>query len=240
MIKYFYDRLPHDTRRSLYASFRKGSYRVMQQKRKIVTGSGTSYKPFDDNKCIFVQIPGTAGPGVSRALFGNLAGGHDSLDRYRLVFSKSEFDGYFKFCFVRNPWDRVLSAYNYLMSDGAGERDKSWAKCHLAMYPDFVDFVERGLTLASVLELDYFMPQYKFMTLPASDEPAVDFVGRYENLEEDFDFVKKKLDKGRKSATRSSRSNAGRFTRRLQGRLHALGQGDNRARVRSRHRNVWL
>ncbi|MGH8162161.1 MAG: sulfotransferase family 2 domain-containing protein [Gammaproteobacteria bacterium] len=132
---------------------------------------------------------------MSRALFGNLAGGHDSIERYRLVFSKAEFDGYFKFCIARNPWDRVHSTYLRLMSDDAAEPDKTWAKRHLVLYRDFADFVERGLTLASVMEQDYFMPQYKFITSPVSDKPLVDFIGRYENLEADFDFVRKRLDK---------------------------------------------
>ncbi len=195
MIKYLFDRLPHDTRRSLYATCRSRSDRALQEKRTAVSAGGTSYRPFDENRCLFVNIPGTGGEAVSRALFGNLAGGHDSIYDYQLAFSKAEFDAYFKFCFVRNPWGRVLWAYNYLRSSEAAEQDRKWAEHHLSMYRDFADFVERGLTLATVMDGEYFIPQYKFITTPVSDEPVADFIGRYENLEKDFDFVRKKLGK---------------------------------------------
>ena len=38
------------------------------------------------------------------------------------------------------------------------------------------------------------MPQYKFLCDPGSQTPKVDFIGRFECLNEDFAYVQKKLE----------------------------------------------
>lgn len=82
-----------------------------------------SYKPLDNLKCIFVHIPKTAGISISRSIFGNLGGGHTKIRDYELIFSAKDFNNYFKFTFVRNPWDRIFSAYRFLKNGGINEED---------------------------------------------------------------------------------------------------------------------
>ena len=69
-----------------------------------------SLRSYDEYKCIFVHVPRTGGVAIAKSLFGNLGGSHISISLYRKVFS-DVFDGYYKFTFVRNPWDRLVSAY---------------------------------------------------------------------------------------------------------------------------------
>jgi len=48
-----------------------------------------------------------------RAAFKN----HDPATKIRRVLSDAQWDGYFKFVFERNPWDKVLSYYHHLGGD---------------------------------------------------------------------------------------------------------------------------
>jgi hypothetical protein len=64
------------------------------------------------HRCLFVHIPKTAGNSINR-LFGIGWENHKDLQRYRSELPPEQFDAYFKFAVVRNPWDRLLSDYNY-------------------------------------------------------------------------------------------------------------------------------
>lgn len=161
--------------------------------RKFVDNDDYTYKSFDQHKCIFVHIPKVAGVSISRAFFGNLAGSHKSVSQYQLIFSKEEFDSYFKFAFVRNPWDRVFSAYNFLKKGGMNEEDYRWADENIAHYENFDDFLHNGLRKSSVRNWKHFIPQSNFLCLPWSENLHVDFLGLFENIKDDFQFVANRL-----------------------------------------------
>jgi len=63
-------------------------------------------------RCIYVHIPKTAGNSVNRAL-GVEWQDHKDLSRYASELSPEAFASYYKFAIVRNPWERILSDYNY-------------------------------------------------------------------------------------------------------------------------------
>ena len=44
---------------------------------------------------------------------------HMSAERIRNIVGKEIWDNYYKFCFVRNPWDRVISLYYYHNKTGS-------------------------------------------------------------------------------------------------------------------------
>ncbi|WP_052055837.1 sulfotransferase family 2 domain-containing protein [Myxosarcina sp. GI1] len=190
--KAFYS-LPHDTRRLLFSQTKPQAFKRMQQMRAIDTIGGCSYKPFDRHQCIFVHVPKAAGVSICKALFGNFAGHHTTLSKYQLVFSQSEFDRYFKFTFVRNPWDRVFSAYNFLQKGGLTKEDKRWAAAEIAPFASFDDFVRMGLHKPIIQKWRHFRPQVDFLLIPGSSKLQVDFLGFFENLQEDFQYVVDKL-----------------------------------------------
>lgn len=189
----FYYQLPYGFRRTLYSTFSKSQFQTLQDKRINITDAGYTFKPFDDNKCIFVHIPKAAGVSVCKSLFGNLAGGHVSVKRYQVIFSEQEFDAYFKFTFVRNPWSRLYSAYTFLKKGGMNESDKKWGMENLADYDSFDQFVKGWVTPENVRTYIHFIPQTDFLCLPGQNKLLVDFVGYFENIENDFTFVKEKL-----------------------------------------------
>ncbi|WP_207063156.1 sulfotransferase family protein [Motiliproteus sp. SC1-56] len=151
-------------------------------------------------ECVFVHIPKAAGQSIER-FFLNLHGlswkeraplllrynPEPDLGPERLAHLKSseyvscgyldedQFNRYFKFTFVRNPWARLVSEFRYR------DYDKQMS---------FRDFVLGGLPE----ECDYsdayrhIAPQYDFV-YDESGKLLVDFVGKFENLQDDFKVV---------------------------------------------------
>lgn len=186
-------RFPYNTRQTLFKTLSPGAYRRFQEMRRFDTDKGRSLKGFDERKCIFVHITKCAGISVGMSLFGNLGGGHLRVTHYQLIFSKREFEDYFKFTFVRNPWDRLVSAFQFLKKGGTNKVDRAWSQANLTSFPDFHSFVTNWVNRKNVNSWKHFVPQYKFVCDPGSQTPKVDFVGRFECLHEDFAHVQKEL-----------------------------------------------
>jgi hypothetical protein len=72
------------------------------------------------------------------------------------------WDEYFTFCFERDPWDKLVSFYFWRTRNQADDR------------PDFETWVRATRTVSG-------WPLYTI-----GDQPAVDFIGRYENLHDDL------------------------------------------------------
>jgi hypothetical protein len=124
-------------------------------------------------KFIFVHINKTGGTSIKNAVkpvlgegdFNNLGEGkhlsaHDIQKRY-----PEEWDDYFTFGFIRNPWDRTVSRYFF------------WKQMNQKKVPaSFEEFVKSGqfasYTLCGMLCI--------------GKNPIVDFIGRFENLNNDF------------------------------------------------------
>lgn len=151
-----------------------------------------SFKPLIQQECLFVHIPKTAGISLGQALFGCMTGGHMSMLDYQTAFEAAEIRRFFKFTFVRNPWDRVASAYYYLKAGGRNDADRADAKKIVAPYRDFEGFV-MGYLAAGRPEQKHFRPQYQFLCTSPWGPPKVDFIGRYERLEADFATVSERL-----------------------------------------------
>ena len=154
-----------------------------------------SLRPCDEMGCIFVHIPKAAGNSVTRALFG-CGVGHKSIYEYREIFGE-DFRDYFKFTVVRNPFSRVVSAYEFLKQGGhaAWPNDEHYGDEVLIKYDGFESFVLEELSQA-VEERKHFRPQWKFLMI--GGELAVDYVARLETLQEDFKHVCDRLGVDRK------------------------------------------
>lgn len=187
------DNIPHDLRRTLFSIINKRRFDIFQSKRSVISDNGYTFEPFDRYSCIFIHIPKAAGVSVSKALFGNFAGGHTKVSDYQLIFNKSDFERYFKFSFVRNPWDRVYSAYTFLIRGGMSNADRGWISGKLNQYNDFNEFVRNGLPDSEVMNWIHFIPQTHFLYKAGSKTLGVDFIAKFETLNDDFEEIRKRL-----------------------------------------------
>ncbi|MCW5519184.1 sulfotransferase family 2 domain-containing protein [Aureitalea sp. L0-47] len=91
--------------------------------------------------------------------------------------TKSEYDRFFKFSFVRNSWSRMYSWYANVMKD---ERMQAQYKIEDPDY-NFKQFLEEKIDHSTFSQL-YFIQNLR-------GEVEMDFIGRFEQLQEDFDIV---------------------------------------------------
>jgi hypothetical protein len=157
----------------------------------------------DPYQCLFVHIPKTAGQSVEH-VFLDLLGltwdgraplllrhnDNPDLGPPRLAHLKAadyvrcghvtqaQFDAYYKFAFVRDPWDRVVSMYRYF---GFSTR------------LDFKPFLMKTFAKDIWHSRYWFVgPQYEYL-YDQHGACLVDFVGRFERLQTDFDWVGRRL-----------------------------------------------
>lgn len=114
----------------------------------------------------------------------------------------------FVFAFVRNPWDRLVSAYAHFLR----ERTDVLEQHQLSTFPAFVRFilhadpavVRRGALVRAIQR-----PQLESV-VDLQGQLIVDYLGRFESLDRDFDEVRQRLGVTTKRlphARRSERSN---------------------------------
>lgn len=101
-------------------------------------------------------------------------------------FLGDEFENYYSFSFVRNPWDRFVSAYHYVCQ----------RRPHITSVTSHQSFSDFAKAFASDPEeyqkIRYFRPQVPYL-VDTDGALAVDFVGRLENFEGDLQKVLGKL-----------------------------------------------
>lgn len=155
-------------------------------------------------KCVFIHIPKAAGQSIEN-FFLNLHGlsweqraplllrfnpepqkgpqrlAHLTMSEYLNYgyLDKHKFYNFFKFSFVRNPWARLVSEFNYR------EHHKKMS---------FKEFVIKGFPIKNNYSDVYrhIIPQYNFL-YDDSGKCLVDFIGKFENLQKEFDVICSKL-----------------------------------------------
>jgi hypothetical protein len=183
--------VPYETRRWLYKVRNPAANRRL---RTIVNPSAKgdfSLKPFDEHRCIFIHITKTGGTSVAKSLFGYLPYHYTAIE-YRVIYGRKHFEQYFKFAFVRNPWDRLYSAYRYLKSGGWDEKDKAWAETNIETYDDFGAFVREWLSKENSRKHLHFQPQHNFIC-DSKGRLLVDYLAYFETINVDFQNIAKRL-----------------------------------------------
>lgn len=108
------------------------------------------------------------------------------------ILRGERYADYFKFAFVRNPWARAVSAYKSKIGrPSSPSTDRFISSCaglELGMpFDAFVDWLLSDLGKDGVVDR-HFCSQWLFVAKP-DGSIAVDFVGRYERLQDDFNAI---------------------------------------------------
>ena len=147
-----------------------------------------------EHKCIYIHIPKTGGMTIESALGADVKKLHKSRMKikhgtpHQWIYP-NHWKEYFTFTFVRNPWDRVVSAYFFdlkMYNEGVnrGRRRKIISELGANKFKEFVSqYHQRYLRGPQVL----YSSQLKWIA------PDYDFIGRFENLQQDFDIVCDKI-----------------------------------------------
>jgi len=171
------------------------SAQLYERKELNRPGDYYSKHSFDYYRCIFIHVPKTAGISVSKSLFGHNTD-HADIDWFLENYGKHTVNSYFKFAFVRNPWDRLYSAFHFLEKGGMYPVDKEFYELHLRHLKNFEAFVMDWLNESNIESYVHFIPQYKFITSKQNrNKILMDFIGRFEDIERDFEIVCAKLGK---------------------------------------------
>ncbi|MFT4047687.1 MAG: sulfotransferase family 2 domain-containing protein [Solimonas sp.] len=111
---------------------------------------------------------------------------HAKIIAAREMLPYEFFDSLFKFAFVRNPWDLQVSSYHHLKRE----------RPHLLEgHESFEDFTrwkldperpyQYHMDTATTVQTDYLVDLH--------GRVLTDFLGRYENLQDDFDTICKRI-----------------------------------------------
>ena len=93
------------------------------------------------------------------------------------------FNGYYKFAFVRNPWDLQVSMYHFILREPhAAKHDEVKA---LGSFDNFIEWVTRTPDPypRGILKLQ------KDMISDSDGNFVMDYIGHYESLDTDFGYV---------------------------------------------------
>ncbi len=147
-----------------------------QARRKLLERRALWWSRFESAGCLFVHVPKNAGTTVEACL-RTAVEGRAGEPRYQSQhFTATElrderfatFERLFKFCVVRNPYERLVSAYRYLRSGGNGtsRADLAWASRlrNLGHFHDFCRFFfSKPVDWANNELPTHFVPQHVFV-----------------------------------------------------------------------------
>lgn len=145
---------------------------------------------------IFVHIQKTGGSSIAAAIGQQVYSPHKHrfAKELRNIHGAEAWDAAYRFAFVRNPWDRLVSWWSMIETfrpqHEQGRRTNNFFSYVFSNSRNFEEFIvnctddiedDNGWKCVLRNQIDYMVDE--------RGAPMVDFVGRFENLDEDFNHV---------------------------------------------------
>ena len=184
-------------------------------------------------KCVYVHIPKTGGTSIekifyeilhkekpsmtSRSDFEYFLGWdgehklwmqHATMQQINDLYEK-DVSEYFKFAFVRNPYERAVSDWKFLR----GRSNKKWRSKTFLKYLNCDGYFKRMLSdkKNKSTRIDHTYSQFDFL-YSKDGKCLVDFIGKFENLQEDFNTICDKMGIARKTLPYSKKQKYKNYT----------------------------
>jgi hypothetical protein len=101
---------------------------------------------------------------------------HENILAARRRMPGEKFEHYFKFAFVRNPWERLVSEYEFILKRPGHGRYK-----RVKNLQNFGEFIQMQIPRRDAFQLN--------MLTDRNGHFLMDFVGKLENLDHDWQIV---------------------------------------------------
>lgn len=136
-------------------------------------------------RTVFVQIPKNASSSIHKVLENQTDVNHNHRT-YIEVLSENDpelIESYYSFAICRNPYDRFVSAYEYMKQNSGGE----WSPT----FEEAVDeFYSRGSHFYTAEDI-IFWPQHRFVTI--KNIILVDDIIKYEEMNNQWSNIVEKI-----------------------------------------------
>ena len=104
---------------------------------------------------------------------------HDDINVAKRLMPPELFASYFKFAFVRNPWDRLVSEYEFI------RRRPDHGRYPKVIKMEFDQYIRYQSKRFDAHQIN--------MLADSKGQLLMDFIGKFENLQEDWNYVTDRL-----------------------------------------------
>lgn len=144
-------------------------------------------------KFAYIHVQKTAGTSLTEALMMIDSSVNDKRKHIFINQADAPQD-YYKFSFVRNPWERMVSWWNMFDKKGKFNDFSTYILENATNFSEFLDAIniddeiKKSTSLLKAYGKSISVNQLDYLT-DDNGTMMMDFVGRYENLQEDFNTV---------------------------------------------------
>lgn len=137
----------------------------------------------ESKKLLYLKSPKCASTSIAKTLIRNI----DDMRNLKTYKKAPDFSKYYKFSFVRNPWDRFVSMYHNYYDTNKLKRDLN------VPFMSFDEFIKSTVYFDYRTVKIHAMPITELTTFNGIQQ--MDFIGRVENIKNDFKKLKRYVNK---------------------------------------------